>query len=43
MQRTVLDFMIRWCGAAGVAAFPGAAFAATDTALLPRNRKEAAY
>ena len=37
MQRTVLDFMIRWCGAAGVATIPGAAFAATDTALLPRN------
>ena len=27
MQRTVLDIMIRWCGAAGVAAFPGAALA----------------
>jgi biopolymer transport protein ExbB len=37
MQRTVLDVMIRWCGAAGVAAFPGAALAATDVALLPRN------
>ena len=37
MQRTVLDVMIRWCGAAGVAALPGAALAATDTALLPRN------
>src|SRR5215216_4330273 len=37
MQRSVLDVMIRWCGAAGVAALPGAAFAATDVALLPRN------
>ena len=37
MQRRVLDFMIRWCGAAGVAALPGAALAATDVALLPRN------
>jgi biopolymer transport protein ExbB len=37
MQRTVLEIMIRWCGAAGVAAFPGAALAATDVALLPRN------
>ena len=37
MQRTVLDIMIRWCGAAGVAALPGAALAATDVALLPRN------
>jgi biopolymer transport protein ExbB len=37
MQRTVLAVMIRWCGAVGVAAFPSAAFAATDVALLPRN------
>ena len=37
MQRTVLDVMIRWCGAAGVAALPSAALAATDVALLPRN------
>ena len=37
MQRTVLDFVIRWCGAAGAATFSSAAFAATDTALLPRN------
>ena len=37
MQRTVLDVMIRWCGAAGVAALPGTALAATDVALLPRN------
>ena len=37
MQRTVLDFMIRWCGAAGVVVLPGAALAATDVALLPRN------
>jgi biopolymer transport protein ExbB len=37
MQRRVLDFMIRWCGAAGAAALPGAALAATDVALLPRN------
>ena len=37
MQRTVLDVMTRWCGAAGVAAFPSAALAATDVALLPRN------
>ena len=37
MQRTGLDVMIRWCGAAGAAAFPGAALAATDNALLPRN------
>ena len=37
MQRTVLDTMIRWFGAAGVAAFPSAALAATDVALLPRN------
>ena len=37
MQRSVLDIMIRWCGAAGVAALPGAALAATDVALLPRN------
>jgi biopolymer transport protein ExbB len=29
--------MIRWCGAAGAAALPGAALAATDVALLPRN------
>ena len=37
MQRSVLEVMIRWCGAAGVAALPNAAFAATDVALLPRN------
>ena len=37
MQRTVPGVMIRWCGAAAVAAFPGAALAATDVALLPRN------
>src|SRR5258708_6383943 len=37
MQRTVLDVMIRWSGAAGMAALPGTALAATDTALLPRN------
>jgi biopolymer transport protein ExbB len=37
MQRSVLEVMIRWCGAAGVAAVPNAAFAATDVALLPRN------
>src|SRR2546430_9317123 len=37
MQRTVLDVMIRWCGAAVIAGFPGAALAATDVALLPRN------
>ena len=37
MQRRVLDFMIRWCGAAGAAALPGAAEAAADAALLPRN------
>ena len=37
MQRRVRDFMIRWCGAAGAAALPGAALAATDVALLPRN------
>src|SRR5216117_261760 len=37
MQRIVLDVMIRWCGAAVIAAFPSAAFAATDVALLPRN------
>jgi biopolymer transport protein ExbB len=29
--------MIRWCGAAGVAALPSSARAATDVALLPRN------
>jgi biopolymer transport protein ExbB len=37
MQRSVLEVMIRWWGAAGVAAVPNAAFAATDVALLPRN------
>ena len=37
MQRTMLEIMIRWCGAAGVAALPGTALAATDVALLPRN------
>ena len=37
MQRSVLDVMIRWCGAAGVAALPSSARAATDVALLPRN------
>src|SRR5690242_21699791 len=37
MQRTVLKIMIRWCAAAGVAASPGAALAAADAALLPRN------
>src|SRR3954469_17661854 len=37
MQRTMLDLVIRWGGAAGVAALPGAAHAAADAALLPRN------
>src|SRR6187549_1089170 len=37
MQRAVLKTMIRLCGAAGVAALSGAARAATDVALLPRN------
>ena len=37
MQRKMLNVMIRWCGAAGVAISPGAALAATDVALLPRN------
>jgi biopolymer transport protein ExbB len=37
MQRTMLGLVIRWGGAAGVAAFPGVASAATDAALLPRN------
>src|SRR6185503_1535872 len=37
MQRSVLEIMIRWCGAAGVSALPGMALAATDVALLPRN------
>ncbi|KRR02188.1 hypothetical protein [Bradyrhizobium valentinum] len=37
MQRTMLNVMIRWCGAAGVAALPNAALATTDVALLPRN------
>ena len=37
MQRKTLDLVIRWYAAAGVAAVPGAANAATDTALLPRN------
>ena len=37
MQRSVLEIMIRWCGAAGVSALPGTALAATDVALLPRN------
>src|SRR5437870_3211502 len=37
MQRKMLNVMIRWCGAAGVAISPGAALAATDAALLPRN------
>jgi len=37
MQHRVLNVVIRWCGAAGVAFAPGAALAATDTALLPRN------
>ena len=40
MQRALLDTNIRWTGraAAGVAALlPGAAFAAADNALLPRN------
>ena len=37
MQRRVLDFMIRCSGAAGAAALPGVALAATDAALLPRN------
>ena len=37
MQRKMLNVMIRWSGAAGVAILPGAAFAATDVALLPRN------
>ena len=37
MQRTMLDLVIRWCCAAGFAALPSAAFAATDVALLPRN------
>jgi biopolymer transport protein ExbB len=37
MQRSVLDVMIRWCGAAAAAALPSSARAATDVALLPRN------
>jgi biopolymer transport protein ExbB len=37
MQHKVLDVMIRWCGAAAVTGLPGAALAATDVALLPRN------
>jgi len=37
MQRRVLDFMIRLGAAAAAAALPGAALAATDAALLPRN------
>ena len=37
MQRNRLGVMIRWCGAAVLAALPCAALAATDTALLPRN------
>jgi biopolymer transport protein ExbB len=37
MQWKLPDIMIRWCGAAGVVALPGAACAATDTVLLPRN------
>ena len=37
MQRTMLDLVIRWGGAAGFAALPGVAQAAGDAALLPRN------
>src|SRR6187455_1566782 len=37
MQRRVLDFMIRLGAAAAASALPGAALAATDAALLPRN------
>jgi biopolymer transport protein ExbB len=37
MQRNRPGKIIRWCGAAVMAASPGAALAATDTVLLPRN------
>ena len=37
MPRKALDLVMRWGGAAGVAVLPGAAHAATDAALLPRN------
>ncbi len=37
MQRTMLELLIRWGGAAGAAAIPRAVSAATDAALLPRN------